>query len=66
MWFENDFVGGEREERRRRVKLICRCREVRREREREEREREEREREERERFICRCRRIRHEHEDCDW
>lgn len=58
MWFEDDFVGGEREERRRRVRLICRCREVRHEREREERERE--------RFICRCRRIRHEHEDCDW
>lgn len=53
MWFEDDFVGGERERRRRR--FICRCREV--GHEREERERE--------RFICRCRRIRHEREDDD-
>jgi len=52
--FEDDFVGGERDRRRRRVRFICRCREVRGERDHHcdhDRDRD------RERFICRCREI---------
>lgn len=52
MWFEDDFVGGEREERRRRVRLVCRCREV-----REWDDCHHHHERERERFICRCREI---------
>ncbi|CAM4053367.1 hypothetical protein [Lederbergia lenta] len=54
MYFEDDYVGGEREDRRRRrVRLICECREVR--GERDDHCDHDRDRRRDRDFECRCR-----------
>ena len=54
-YYDDDFVGGERD-RRRRERFVCKCREV---RDWDDRDRER----DRERFICRCREVRRRRDD---